>query len=52
MSIKLELGATYDGMELCEVYELVKELKSIGFSDDTINELPESRESLARRWNG
>lgn len=43
MSIKLELGATYDGMELCEVYELVKELKSIGFSDDTINELLERK---------
>lgn len=43
MSIKLDLDATYDGMEIYEVHAFIKELKAIGLSDDTINELLERK---------
>jgi hypothetical protein len=38
MSIKLELGATYDGMELDEVYKIIRSMKELGLSDEMINE--------------
>lgn len=38
MSIKLELGATYDGMELDEVYKIIRSMKELGLSDGMINE--------------
>lgn len=41
MSIILELGATYDGMELDEVYKIIRSMKELCLSDDTINEFLE-----------
>ena len=40
--INLDLRATYDGMSCAEVVKTVQTLRSIGFSDEEINEMLEN----------
>lgn len=40
--ISMDLDATYDGMNIAEVYkEFVKPMQEMGMSDDVINEMLE-----------
>ena len=41
MSIKIELGATYEGMDCVEAAKLAMQLRDEGFDDDFLNELLE-----------
>jgi len=41
MSIKLDLDATYAGLELFEIHRVIKKMKELGISDGTINKILE-----------
>ena len=50
--INLDLRATYDGMSCAEVVKIVQTLRSMGFSDEEINEMLEKNKVSEAERNG